>query len=298
MYISEPLREAIYANADTGTAFLHTPKAAGSTVAVALRRRRAVLSLGDVAGSHRPGCACGSAECRARARHERRFLSRLRPGEPWVLNLGHLRLTREEAADIPPGMPLVVPLRDSAERLVSYFRYYWTVAEAAPHSRVLVTRRHALTWNPSVGVPLASVPRLSRDPRKVAAVRANQHLPAQYVEEDGYRIRWQAWLTDALAAGSSPFLYRDLLPDLQSTHDPRWARLVPMTVPDVVRWAETVSGGPAPRRNVSRTTSSRYDLERAAAAVSELAAERVHADAEMWELLSTQALSASAGARA
>lgn len=288
MYLSEPLREAIYAHSSSGTAFLHVPKSAGSAVLGALEVRHPVLHLDRVGGAHRHGCPCRAAECRARARHERTFLSRLRQGQAWVLNLGQFRLTSEEARDIPAEMPIIVPLRNSADRLVSYFRYYWTMAEAARHSRVLVTRRHAMTWMLTPGGTLGNIPRFSRDPLKVSEVQRFQFLPSTYLQNDGYGIRWEEWLDDALGEASSLFLYSDLLPDMLSPVDPRWSRLVPMRIPEVVRWVEEDLGTRVSLRNVSRTSSRRFDLEAAAARLEEVAADLVAGDSEIWQALSLQ----------
>jgi hypothetical protein len=288
VYLSDPLREAIYAHSSSGTAFLHVPKAAGSAVLAALEKKHPVLHMHRVCGAHEPGCTCRSAQCRARARHELTFLSRLKGGRPWILNLGHFQLTSEEAQDIPAEMPIIVPMRNSEERLISYFRYYWTMVEAAQRSRVLVTRRHTFTWMLASGVPRGKIPRLSRDPHEVLEVQQFQFQPINYVQPDGYGIRWRKWLDDALSEESSPFLYRDLLPDLRTSSDLRWSRLVPMSVTDVVRWAEKEMGTRVRPRNVSRRSSSQFDLAQAMQLVGEVAADRVAGDAELWRELSSQ----------
>ena len=215
---------------------------------------------------------------------ERRYVSQLKVGRPWCLWLGHLRLSSDEFADIPASMPVIVPLRPTADRFVSYFRYYWTMADAARHRRFLITAGHEFTWSLRREIELGSIPRFSRQPEDVREVSRYRELPQIYLQPDGRSIDVRAWAADALDESASPFLYRDFLPEelLIGAHS---NRLRSATVDALGNWLQEEYGVSLRPRNVSRRSVDMVDLSSAMHAIIDLAPVVAARDEAVWARL-------------
>lgn len=236
MHISPAVREAIWRYSDRCVGFLHIPKAAGTTVRSTLGRSGALLNLEIAETPHGPDCQCSAARCRARRKHERLFLRRVKASRKlWCLDFGHRPITNAELQSLPKGLSVLVPLRPTQDRLESYLRYYFLMANAATSSHVVTFDERGITWNLRRAQGRANLPRLSLNWSQIETVRSFRYWPTVYVNPDG-TVALHRWVTDAALSLGHPFLYRDLLPDLSEAQDLHSQFLRPMPVPQLLRW--------------------------------------------------------------
>ena len=288
VHISQRLREAIFEAAPRGTAFLHAPKAAGSSVVHAIETaHRPVIRLAELSGLHSPECACTDPICRAARRHETEGVEGIRRGGPWLLDLGHYALTAEEAADIPPGMPIVVPLRSNEQRVVSLFRFNVTQYTYGRGLRIVLTPKITLAWNPHQRAPLGNRVVWGNDHRASVLnwMRVAREM-AHYVAPDGRTLLWRDWAAAALGGDQRGlFWYHELLPGLASAADPRWPRLARVPVADLGSWLRDAFGAELSHANQSRRELPGLDLAAAAAELQASASDYTAVDGEIMELL-------------
>ena len=288
VHISQRLREAIFEAAPRGTAFLHAPKAAGSSVVHAIETaHRPVIRLAELSGLHSPECACTDPICRAARRHETEGVEGIRRGGPWLLDLGHYALTAEEAADIPPGMPIVVPLRSNEQRVVSLFRFNVTQYTYGRGLRIVLTPKITLAWNPHQRAPLGNRVVWGHEHRAgiLQWLRLGREM-AYHVAPDGRTLLWREWAASALGEGlRGLFWYHELLPGLHSTADPRWSRLVRIPMADLEAWTLDAFGAAMPHVNRSIREQPGLDIASATAELSAAASDYTAVDREIMELL-------------
>jgi len=293
MRLSKRLRAALWENAYSGTAFLHVPKAAGTSVLAALKAASVpMVSYKDLRLAHRDQCRCGHPICRYAITMEERFLREVRTDRPWVLDLGHFALTADEVADLPPGLPIVVPLRNDVDRLVSLFLFDWTRYEYVRGMRAVITWRLTFAWNPRQRTRWGS--RLMWGDTERAALEAlvsTVPLMAAYLAGDGRSVLWREWAESALAPRTyEPFRYSELLPDLNGVDDPRWSRLVPVPMGELASWLERDFGAAMPHVNRSLMSFGDLDVLAAADELRTVVSDYVKQDASTWSQLQARLL--------
>jgi hypothetical protein len=278
----------MWENAFSGSAFLHVPKAAGSSVKNGLRSAGVVtLDYSALEAAHRTGCTCGDPVCRYAIAVENSFLREVSTHRPWVVDLGHLRLTADAVADLPPGLPIVVPLRPPPDRVVSLFLFNWTQYVYARRMRVVLSRRLTLAWNPR------QRNRRGRrifwgdaDRSEVRSLVADVPQLGAYVADDGCSVLWRDWAAAALVSGGGPlFWYTDLLPDLTGERDPRWGRLTPVPMERLSIWLEREFGAVMPHVNRSIDRFEDLGVSAAADELRMVAAEYAAVDQRVWDQL-------------
>ena len=286
--ISERLREAIYDAAPRGTAFLHVPKAAGtSLVQSVIAARRPVVRCALLNDMHSPDCVCTDPVCRAGRDHEEQVLAGIRGGGPWLLDLGHWALTVEEAADIPSGMPIVVPLRRNEQRVVSLFRYNVTQYAYGQGLCTVLTPAMTLAWNPRRRNAYGDWFIAGHEHRASVLnwMRVASEM-ARYVAPDGRTLLWRDWAAAALGVDQRGlFWFHELLPGLASAADPRWPRLARVPVADLGSWLRDAFGAELSHANRSRRELPGLDLASAAAELQASAPDYTAVDREIMELL-------------
>lgn len=288
MRLSDQLRTAIWANAFSGTAFLHVPKAAGSSVHSGLRSKGILtLDYRALVGAHRTSCRCSAPMCHHALEVEERFLREVRTDRPWVLDLGHLRLTADDAADLPPGLPIVVPLRPNPDRIVSLFLFNWTQYAYERDMRAVFSRSVTFAWSP--GRRTRKGTRLfwgDADRSEVRSLIVEVPLLGAYIAADGRSVLWREWAEVGLASGTGNiFWYADLLPDLGGVDDSRWSRLVPIPMDQLAAWLERDFGVAMPHVNRSLDRFGDLDVHAAADELRAVAGDYAVRDEPTWSML-------------
>lgn len=236
MHISNELHEAIWFYSHSCVGFLHVPKAAGTTVRRALERTGAFLDIEIVETPHGPDCSCSAPRCQARRSHERSFLRQIkRERGPWCLNFGHRPITGAELQSLPEGLRILVPLRPTQDRIESYLRYYFLMANAASKSHVITFNEKGVTWNLQRSTGRAQVPRLSFKWSDIETVRGFRYQSPVYVNPDS-TVALRRWIADAMSEHARPFYYRDFLPDLTESFSLHAQFLRPMGIPQLMEW--------------------------------------------------------------
>jgi hypothetical protein len=137
-------------------------------------------------------------------------------GKRCFLNFGGRPLATDELESLPPDLKMLVPMRPTLDRLESYLRFYFLMSHAASRSHTFLFDHWEVTWNTSLSRSLADTSRWSCDYRKVEMVRNFQCSPYMYVNgKDSLALG--RWIADATPSTHYPFLYRDLLPRLESS---------------------------------------------------------------------------------
>jgi hypothetical protein len=289
MHVSERLREAIYEGAPRGTGFLHAPKAAGTSVIYGIKNAGVpVVRFAALRQMHSPQCRCAQPLCRAAQDHEAWAVEGIRRGGPWLLDLGHWALTVEEAADIPECMPIVVPMRSNEQRIVSLFRFNLAQYVYGCGLRAILTPKVTFAWNPRRRSQLGRRVAWGHEHRRSVQewMRISDAM-SHYIAPDGKTLLWREWAFDAIGSGQRRlFWYRELLPGLEGTDDPRWPRLVRVPVPELGQWTRDTFGAEMIHVNASIRELPGLDLVAAVAELRAAASDYASEDREIVELLS------------
>lgn len=282
------MRSAVWENAATGTVFLHVPKAAGSSFWEAQGRGRIpCLNYYAMRGAHTVGCRCGDSACRLAIAMEEEFLRNLRPGQRWTINFGHHALTVHDAMDIPPEMPIVVPLRPNDERIVSVLRFDLSRYSYAKAMQVLLTPRVSFCWSPGKRTQrYEAVLWGDKGRAEILELIQLRESMKRYVGDDARTVLWRAWATDALRpTRPTPFWYAEMLPGLTGPDDPRWQRLHPIPMQQLGAWTEETFGVKMGHVNRSGDGFGAFDVVTATAELRAAADTYTAHDAATWDLL-------------
>jgi hypothetical protein len=287
VYISDRLRETIAEYASNGTVLLHAPKAAGTSLLLAVEKARLpIVAYERLLRMHTPDCRCTDPICQSGQTHEAQALEGIRSGLPWLLQFGHRAMTVQEADDIPAGMPIVVPMRSNEDRIVSLLRYNCTVYMWGRDLRTYFSPMLTLAWNPRRRSALGN--RVTRGHLHRQNIRdwvSLSETMSRYIDSEG-NVLWRDWADVALGPGPHAlFWYGELLPELSNRDDPRWRRLMPIPVEGMDAWTRDTFGIGLPHANRSALELPGLNLASAVAELRAAAPEIVEADRKTFEML-------------
>lgn len=205
--------------------------------------------------------------------------------QQWFIDLGHSVLNHGAVQDLPPELDVLLVRRPTEDRIVSYFMYFWTMAAAAMHSRVLMTTQRGVTWNLSRQARHTNIARFSVDWGNIQTVLEFKDMPYVYAPERG-KVDTNAWLSSAFGPGASPFFYIDFLPDIAAWTTQDKLRLRPLAISEVDDFFAKKFGRPLGRRNLSATPTDLRLEPAAVSAIQEAAESYSRKDVSIFKFLS------------